>query len=91
MSSNYYNETLEKEPCYIKVLGGQESRSKSTAGAQIAGELLQWRQRHMRAMVRSGLAVRRLVKVEDAVKTKHHRRTKDEVELAVDVLKVVVL
>jgi hypothetical protein len=42
-------------------------------------------------VVRSGLVVRGLVKVEDAVKTKHHRRTKDEVELAADGLKVVVL
>jgi hypothetical protein len=42
-------------------------------------------------VVRSGLAARRIVKVKDTVKMKHHQRTNDEVELAADVLKVVVL
>lgn len=35
--------------------------------------------------------MRRLVKVEDAVKKKHHRQTNDEDEHAVDGLKVVIL
>jgi hypothetical protein len=42
-------------------------------------------------VVRRGLIERRLVKVEDVVKKKHHRRTNDEVERDVDGLKVIIL